>query len=159
MLTIGKLGAQAGVKVPTIRYYEQIGLLSEAERSAGNQRLYGRQALERLAFIRHARDLGFTLEAIRDLLSLADNPERPCAAADAIARAQLTEVERRLARLSALKSELERMVVQCAGGRIADCRVIEVLGDHALCASDHRHPEVAMPETGPDRGMDRAADA
>ena len=141
MLTIGKLGAQAGVKVPTIRYYEQIGLLPEAGRSAGNQRLYGRKALERLAFIRHARDLGFTLEAIRDLLSLSDNPEQPCVAADAIARAQLAEVERRLARLTALKAELERMVVQCAGGKIADCRVIEVLGDHSLCSSVYCHPE------------------
>ena len=141
MLTIGKLGAKAGVKVPTIRYYEQIGLLPEAERSAGNQRLYGTKALDRLAFIRHARDLGFTLEAIRDLLSLSDNPDQSCAAADAIARAQLVEVESRLARLTALKAELERMVVQCAGGRIADCRVIEVLGDHSLCATDHLHPE------------------
>mgnify|MGYP002130705687 CR=1 FL=1 len=78
MLTIGKLGASTGVKVPTIRYYEQIGLLPEAERSAGNQRLYSQKALELLAFIRHARDLGFTLEAIRDLLSLSDQPGQPC---------------------------------------------------------------------------------
>ena len=139
MLTIGKLGAQAGVKVPTIRYYEQIGILPEAERSTGNQRLYSRKALERLAFIRHARDLGFTLEAIRDLLSLSDNPDQSCAAADAIARAQLAEVESRLTRLMSLKVELERMVVQCAGGTVADCRVIEVLGDHSLCATRHRH--------------------
>ncbi|MFZ5708418.1 MAG: MerR family transcriptional regulator [Pseudomonadota bacterium] len=137
MLTIGKLGTEAGVKIPTIRYYEQIGLMPGAERSAGNQRLYDRRALERLAFIRHARALGFTLEAIRDLLSLSDRPDQPCTAADAIARAQLAEVESRLARLTALKAELERMVAQCAGGRIADCRVIEALGDHALCASDH----------------------
>ena len=66
MLTIGKLGQAAGVKVPTIRYYEQIGLLPEAERSAGNQRLYSRKALDRLTFVRHARELGFTLDAIRD---------------------------------------------------------------------------------------------
>ena len=77
MLTIGKLGEAAGVKVPTIRYYEQIGLLPEPERSAGNQRLYGGKALDRLAFIRHARELGFPLEAIRDLLSLTDNPTTP----------------------------------------------------------------------------------
>lgn len=139
MLTIGKLGASAGVKVPTIRYYEQIGLLPEAERSAGNQRLYGRTAFDRLAFIRHARDLGFPLEAIRDLLSLSDNPDQPCAAADAVAKAQLAEVESRLARLTALKLELERMVAQCAGGRIADCRVIEVLSNHSLCTTEHRH--------------------
>lgn len=139
MLSIGRLGQAAGVKVPTIRYYEQIGLLPEAERSSGNQRLYGRKAMERLAFIRHARDLGFTLEAIRDLLSLSDRPDQPCAAADAIAKAQLAEVESRIARLTALKAELERMVLQCAGGRIADCKVIEVLGDHSLCAADHRN--------------------
>ena len=126
MLTLGKLGAQAGVKVPTIRYYEQIGILPEAERSAGNQRLYSRNILERLAFVRHTRDLGFTLEAIRDLLSLSDKPDQSCAAADIIAKAQLAEVESRLARQTALKVELERMIVQCAGGRIGDCRVIEV---------------------------------
>ena len=139
MLTIGKLGQATGVKVPTIRYYEQIGLLPEPERSSGNQRLYSRHAQERLAFIRHARELGFSLEAIRDLLSLSDRPDQSCAAADVIARQQLTAVERRIERLTALKGELERMIVQCAGGSIADCRVIEVLGDHSLCATDHEH--------------------
>lgn len=127
MLTGGKLGQAAGVKVPTVRYYEQIGLLPKAECSAGNQRLCGRKALDRLAFVRHARDLGFSLEAIRDLLSLSDNPDQPCAAADAIAKAQLVAVVSRLARFTALMAELERMVAPCAGGRIADCRVIEVL--------------------------------
>ena len=137
MLTIGKLGEASGVKVPTIRYYEQIGLLPEAERSTGNQRLYRPAARDRLAFIRHARDLGFPLEAIRDLLSLSDRPDQSCDAADSIAKAQLVAVEGRITRLLALKSELERMVVQCAGGRIADCRVIEVLGNHAHCVADH----------------------
>lgn len=137
MLSIGRLGAQAGVKVPTIRYYEQIGLLPGADRSAGNHRLYDRAALERLAFIRHARELGFSLEAIRDLLSLSDRPDQSCAAADAIARAQLRSVEMRIARLKALEDELRRMLGQCAHGTIRDCRVIETLGDHALCAQDH----------------------
>jgi DNA-binding transcriptional MerR regulator len=136
------LGQAAGVKVPTIRYYEQIGLLPEAGRSAGNQRLYDRKAQERLAFIRHARELGFGLDAIRDLLSLADRPDQPCDAADAIARAQLAAVEARIGRLNALKVELERMVAQCARGRIADCRVIETLSDRALCATDHAHTAV-----------------
>jgi DNA-binding transcriptional MerR regulator len=137
MLTIGKLGQSAGVKVPTIRYYEEIGLLPEAERSAGNQRLYTRRTLERLTFIRHARELGFPLDAIRDLLSLSDRPDQSCAAVDEIASAQLVAVEARIARLMALKAELQRMITQCAGGRIADCHVIEVLGDHSLCAHDH----------------------
>lgn len=137
MMTIGRLGQAAGVKVPTIRYYEQIGLLPEADRSAGNQRLYGGAALERLSFIRHARELGFSLEAIRDLLSLSDRPDQPCAAADAIAKAQLRAVQARIGRLCALEAELQRMIDQCACGTIRDCRVIETLGDHALCAHDH----------------------
>ena len=137
MLTIGKLGAAAGVKVPTIRYYEQIGLLPDAERSTGNQRLYSRAVQDRLAFIRHARELGFPLDAIRDLLGLSDHPDRSCAEVDAIARAQLIAVEGRIARLLALKGELKRMVNHCAGGTISDCRVIEVLGNHDHCAADH----------------------
>lgn len=138
MLTIGKLGQAAGVKVPTIRYYEQIGLLPEPDRSAGNQRLYPKSALDRLAFIRHARELGFPLEAIRDLLGLSDRPDQSCAAVDAIAQTQLAAVRARIARLTALEAELERMIGQCACGTISDCRVIEVLSDHALCAHDHR---------------------
>lgn len=148
MFSIGELGREAGVKVPTIRYYEQIGLLPPAERNAGNQRVYGRAALERLTFVRHARELGFSLEAIRELLSLSDHPERSCAAADAIARRQLQAVEARMTRLAALKEELESMIAQCAGGSIAACRVIEVLGDHALCHSQHeRDAEEAAEET------------
>ncbi len=141
MLTIGKLGASAGVKVPTIRYYEQIGLLPDPDRSAGNQRLYPSTTMDRLAFIRHARELGFPLDAIRDLLSLSDRPDQSCAAADAIAKAQLMATRARIARLRALEAELERMVDQCACGTISDCRVIEVLGDHANCAHDHHVAE------------------
>lgn len=137
MFSIGRLGQAAGVKVPTIRYYEQIGLLPEADRSAGNQRLYNRATLDRLAFVRHARELGFSLEAIRDLLSLSDKPDQSCAAADAIAKAQLNAVQARIARLKALEAELHRMIDQCACGTVKDCRVIETLGDHALCAHDH----------------------
>lgn len=138
MLTIGKLATATGVKVPTIRYYEEIGLLPAPERSLGNQRLYGPQARHRLAFIRHARDLGFPLEAIRDLLRLSDQPgTTSCAGADDIARAQLADVRRRIARLQALETELARMLRQGDHGSIAACRVIEVLGDHGLCGASH----------------------
>ena len=146
MLTIGKLGAAAGVKVPTIRYYEQIGLLPGAERSTGNQRLYARGTQDRLAFIRHARELGFSLDAIRDLLGLSDRPDQSCTQVDAIARAQLQAVKGRIARLQSLKAELERMVDHCAGGRIADCRVIEVLGNHAHCTAEHGRDRTSVSE-------------
>ncbi len=137
MIPIGKLSEATGVKVPTIRYYEQIGMLPEPERSAANQRLYGPKAQERLKFIRHARDLGFPLDDIRELLGMADEPNQSCAKVDEIAVRQLAATKARIARLTALQHELERMLAQCSCGTIADCRVIEVLGDHDLCRHDH----------------------
>ncbi len=135
-LTIGQLARETGAKPQTIRYYEEIGLLARPPRTAGNQRRYGPRDAERLSFIRHSRDLGFSLEAIRQLLSLADDPERSCEAADLIASAQLEQVRSRIARLASLELELERMLSQCRGELIADCRVIEVLADHGKCFSD-----------------------
>ena len=128
---IGELARRTGCKVQTIRYYEQIGLMPEAARTLGNQRIYGPAHSDRLAFIRHSRELGFPLDAIRQLLTLADDPHQPCATADRIAQEQLVEVQNRIARLEALKVELERMVEQCRHGTIGHCRVIEVLADHS----------------------------
>lgn len=136
--TIGELSERTGCKVQTIRYYEQIGLMPAPGRTGGNQRRYSPPHLERLAFIRHSRELGFSLDAIRELLDLTDDPDRTCAVADRIARRQLQQVESRIARLQALKSEFRRMIKQCRGGRIADCRVIGVLADHGQCLhEDH----------------------
>ena len=141
-LTIGALGKAAGVKVETIRYYERIGLLPAATRTDSGYRIYGPQHVERLAFIRHSRELGFHLTAIRELLALSDDPNRSCADADRIAQGHLREVEGRIASLQALQKELKRMITQCRQDRIADCRVIRVLADHANClASEHRHDD------------------
>jgi len=129
VLSIGELSRRAAVKVPTIRYYEQIGLMPETGRTEGKQRRYGRMAVARLAFIRHARELGFEVDAIRTLLSLQDDPDQSCARADEIAKARLVEVEKRIASLKALRKELRRMVEECACGRIGECRVIETLAD------------------------------
>jgi DNA-binding transcriptional MerR regulator len=129
-LGIGALAARTGTKVQTIRYYEQIGLLPAPDRSAGNQRCYTAGHVDRLAFIRHARELGFPLGAIRELLSLSDRPDQPCDAIDQLARTHLEQVERRIVRLNMLKTELEHMIAQCAGGRVRDCRIIEVLSEH-----------------------------
>ena len=130
---IGDAAKASGVKVPTIRYYEQIGLLPAPPRTDSNRRQYDQSDLQRLAFIRHARALGFEVEAIRTLLRLQDEPEQSCAAADAVARARLVEVEQRIASLNALKAELERMVDGCRHGRVDECQVIEVLADHGKC--------------------------
>jgi DNA-binding transcriptional MerR regulator len=131
--SIGTAAEKSGVKVPTIRYYEEIGMLPAPMRTTSNRRLYGASDVQRLAFIRHARELGFELDAIRTLLDLQDNPAQPCASADAIAKARLTEVQRRIASLKALEAELKHMVAGCAHGRVESCRVIEVLADHSEC--------------------------
>ena len=133
MPAIGEASKASGVKVATIRYYEQIGLLSVPPRTQGNRRLYEKRDIERLLFIRHARDLGFEIDAIRTLLDLQDNPDRSCEAADAIASARLADVESRIAKLLSLKTELIRMLDCTAHGRIDQCRVIEVLGHHEEC--------------------------
>jgi DNA-binding transcriptional MerR regulator len=124
---IGVASIQSGVKVPTIRYYEQIGMLRAPPRTKSNRRLYAAVDLRRLTFIRRARELGFGIEAIRALLALQDNPTQSCNAADAIARARLGEVQQRIDSLTALKAELERMVAECSLGRVAECRVIGAL--------------------------------
>lgn len=131
--TIGEVARESGVKVPTIRYYEEIGLLPPPPRTEGGRRSYGAADMRRLAFIRHARELGFEIEAIRTLLRLQDDPDQSCAAADAIARDHLVAVERRIASLTALRAELQRMVEGCSHGHVATCRVIEILADHDEC--------------------------
>ncbi len=135
--TIGALAKRIGAKIQTIRYYETIGLSPAPVRTEGNQRRYDGHAADTLRFIRHARDLGFEIDQIRDLLSLAAHPERPCSDADAIARHRLEQVEQPIAILQSLRGELRRMVRQCSGGRVATCRVIESLADHAHCRTDH----------------------
>lgn len=142
-MTIGKLSAATRVKVTTIRYYESIDLLDEPDRSASGQRLYGDAAVERLGFIRHARDLGFPVPAIRELISLQVEPGRDCAVVDQIARRQLGEVRRRLTQLEALEAELKRMITACEGGKIASCSVLAALGHHEQCLhEEHAGKEV-----------------
>ena len=138
MLSIGALARRTGTKVQTIRYYEKIGIMPEPGRTEGNQRRYGDAELDRLSFVRHARQLGFSLEAIRELLGLSDSPQQSCGEVDGIARRQLHHVEQRIARLEALRVELARMVADCAGGTVGECRVLQVLRDHDECLTDHQ---------------------
>ncbi len=132
-ISIGEAAQTSGVKTSTIRFYEQIGLLPTPARTEGNRRVYGAEDVQRLAFIRHARELGFEVDAIRTLLVLQDDLDQPCTDADAIARARLGEVEQRIASLMALKAELEQMVDGCGHGRLNECNVIGVLADHGRC--------------------------
>ena len=132
-MAIGRLAKAADVKIPTIRFYEQIGLLPPPDRTAADRRVYSEAAVRRLAFIKHCRQLGFSIDAIRSLLDLSDHPDRPCDEANILAEQQLAEVEVKIAQLEVLRAELSRIASASCAGRAADCRVIEALYDHRSC--------------------------
>ena len=127
MFTIGTLSRRTGVNIETIRYYERTGLIDAPPRTESKRRLFDEDAVRRLAFIRHARELGFDVPTIRTLLALQTLPEASCEDVTRIAKDQLSAVEARIARLRVLKGELGRIIRHCAGGRMADCRIIEAL--------------------------------
>lgn len=139
-LSIGDLSRRTGCTAQTIRYYERIGVMPQPSRSVGNQRRYTAIHMDRLNFIRHARELGFSLEQIRELLTLTDHPDQSCEEINRIARANLQAVQSRIRRLALLRDELQRMANECRGGRIADCRVIQVLSLHGECQNGHARP-------------------
>lgn len=137
MFSIGQLAARTGVKIPTIRYYEQMGLLDAAGRSEGNQRRYSQAGLDRLAFIKHARDLGLSITMIRDLIDLGVDPDKPCEDAHRIAAEHLALVRERIGKLRRLERELARIEKGCHGSKIAECYVLSALSDHDLCDAEH----------------------
>ena len=129
--SIGTLARQAGCTVPTIRYYEEIGLLPPAPRSEAGQRLYGDPALRRLGFIRRVRGFNFSIEQVRELVSLVDEPDRPCIEVRDIAAVHLREVQQKLTELQELEAKLATLVTgcntACAGGAAVDCTILEDL--------------------------------
>ena len=127
-LMIGDLATATGTKVNTIRFYEDGGLLRQAARTASGRRTYDGDDLRRLRFIRRARELGFSLDQVRELLSLSDDRTRPCGAVSAVARQHLKEVERKLVELRSLRGELKNLIGQCGQGSISECRIIDALG-------------------------------
>jgi len=129
--SIGELARATGMKVETIRYYERIGLLPSPARTAGNYRAYIKPHLERLSFIRRGRDLGFSLDAVRELLRLSDDRQQPCDEVDQMAHTHLAEVESKIADLIALRGELKQLIEQCRRGTVAECRIIRALAARA----------------------------
>lgn len=127
-MSIGDLSKTTGVKVVTIRYYEQTGLMPAPPRTEGNYRSYSALHVSRLQFIRRLRDLGFTLDEVRDLLRLSSEKNQFCDEVDRITHEHLATVEMKLRNLTKLASELRRLTRCCrGGGRIAECRIIEAL--------------------------------
>jgi Cu(I)-responsive transcriptional regulator len=127
-MKIGELANATGMKVVTIRYYEQIGIIPIPARSKGNYRIYGQEHLQRLQFARQCRKLGFTLEDIRELLHLSSQAERRCAGVDRITAKHIKDIEQRIVDLRKLALELRGIQNRCSGkGRIANCRILEAL--------------------------------
>jgi MerR family mercuric resistance operon transcriptional regulator len=126
-IAIGTVSKHTGANVETIRYYERVGLLPVPVRSAGGYRLYGRDDLKRLHFVRRARALGFSIEQVRTLLRLADERKRPCAEVRVVAEAHLKVVRAKIADLRTMEKVLQATVAGCATGRSAHCAVIEAL--------------------------------
>ena len=127
-MRIGDLARQAGVDVQTVRYYEREGLLEAPARTASGYRIYGREQLERLNFVRHCRSLDMPLVEIRRLIDLSGDVSVSCDEVDALVRAHLEKIRAKRAALEALEARLSALSTQCASGqRVADCRILAEL--------------------------------
>ncbi|GGB43580.1 Cd(II)/Pb(II)-responsive transcriptional regulator [Sphingomonas metalli] len=136
-MKIGEIASRIGLKIETIRFYETEGLIAPPARTSGNYRIYNRAHLDRLSFIKRSRDLGFTLDQVRDLLRLADNRGSSCTEVDVIAGHHVAEIDRKLADLTALRTELVRSLECCERATIAECRIIEALSPRSRASAAH----------------------
>ena len=130
-LKIGALARQTGTNAPTIRYYEEIGLLRSAGRQAGNQRVYGDADVKSLTFIRRCREFGFSIDQVRSLVALVQDPASPCVQARDLAQEHLVAVRAKLAEIKALERSIATFVTNCdascAGGTGPDCVILDDL--------------------------------
>ncbi|MDE2442486.1 MAG: helix-turn-helix domain-containing protein, partial [Betaproteobacteria bacterium] len=125
--SIGQLASAAQTPSATIRYYEKIGLLSAPSRTGSNYRQYDKEDLDRLAFVRRAREIGFTIDQVRSLLAFSDQRDADCCAVMAMTSEHLHAVEQKIADLVVLKEQLANMLASCQGGTVANCRIIDTL--------------------------------
>ena len=126
-MTIGPLSEKTGCHIETIRYYERIGIMPSPPRTEGGHRVYREEHLKRLTFIRRSRELGFTLEEIRNLLLLVDGDDFTCAEVKTMTLEHADDVHRKIADLKKLERVLKDMVSQCDRGDVPDCPVIDAL--------------------------------
>ena len=132
LLSIGKLARRAGVGVETVRYYERRGLLQEPQRRQSGYRQYGEEAVARLQFIRRAKDLGFTLREIGDLLSLGHDPSAPAADVKGRAEAKIADIEGKIRSLQRMRKALKNLTSACdEHGTVGECPLLEALSENA----------------------------
>ena len=128
-MNIGEAAKASGVSAKMIRHYESVGLFPEANRSESGYRQYSDREVHTLRFIRHSRDLGFSVEQIRELLGLWQNRRRPSRQVKALAQAHITELDEKLKELQAMKATLEHLVHCCHGDDRPDCPIIDSLAE------------------------------
>jgi DNA-binding transcriptional MerR regulator len=126
-MPIGELAKLTGTKVNTIRFYETEGLLHQPLRTAAGRRIYNGADVRRLTFVRKGRDLGFSLDIVREMLALADQPDQSCKVIDGIAREHIAAIDRKIADLTILRRELDRMTQACQIGIVAECKILDAL--------------------------------
>src|SRR5215471_1631605 len=127
LLSIGILSKHSRVNVETIRYYERIGLLASPPRSAGGYRMYSSTHVERLRFIRRARNLGLSIDEVRQLLGLADQKSKSCRKVRDLGAHHLADIRERIADLKRMERVLSRLVDACSEGELTDCPLLEAL--------------------------------
>ena len=130
-MRIGELAQATGTKAETIRYYEREGILPYADRTDSNYRDYSKDHLATLTFVRRARELGFSMAQVRELLALSDRDDKPCQDVDRLARSQIDDVQRKIDDLTAMRDELSRMLAACDTDEIGQCRIVESLANGA----------------------------
>jgi Cu(I)-responsive transcriptional regulator len=126
---IGEAARESGISAKMIRHYEQVGLLKEAARTDAGYRLYSQRDLHVLRFIRHSRDLGFSIRQIEDLLGLWLNESRPSREVKKLAQNHLQALDEKIRELNLMKSELERLVSCCKGDSRPDCPILDGLAN------------------------------
>lgn len=124
---IGTLSAETGVNIETIRYYEKIGLIPAPPRTEGRQRVYDAIHLKRLTFIRRGRELGFSLDQIRELLGLVRGHDLTCGDVKTMTDTHVTDIRRKVKDLKKLERVLTQLSAQCGGDAVPDCPILEAL--------------------------------
>lgn len=125
--TIGALSKKAGVNIETIRYYEKIGVMPKPARSAGGNRVYDEQQVKRLSFIRRSRELGFSLDEIRELLRMVDENTFTCAEIAALSQKHLDDIKAKIKDLKKIERHMKGMLSQCSKDNTPDCAIIDAL--------------------------------
>jgi MerR family copper efflux transcriptional regulator len=130
-MNIGEAASASGVSAKMIRHYEHMGLFPEPNRTDAGYRQYGKKEVHTLRFIRHSRDLGFSIEQIGELLGLWQNRRRPSRQVKALAQAHIQELEQKLQEIQAMKATLEHLVHCCHGDDRPDCPILETLAEES----------------------------